>query len=163
MNSKPVKIPLLEAAKWVLVALLLVFIIFLLSANRVSQASFESVRDAVVASADLSPMAEADSQMLGRLYGLSAGDYEGVCLYAPTTNMGAEELLVIKLKDRSQQEAVKAAIEARIQTQMDSFEGYGVTQYEMLENAVIEVQGNFVLFVAAADPAPVRKAFLGAL
>lgn len=163
MNSKPVKIPLLEAAKWVLVALLLVFIIFLLSANRVSQASFESVRDAVVASADLSPMAEADNQMLGRLYGLSAGDYEGMTLYAPTTNMGAEELLVIKLKDRSQQEAVKAAIEARIQTQMDSFEGYGISQYEMLQNAVIEVQGNFVLLVVAADPAPVRKAFLGAL
>ena len=101
--------------------------------------------------------------MLGRLYGLAAGDYEGVMLYCPTTNMGAEELLVIKLKDTAQQETVKAALEARIQTQKNSFEGYGVTQFEMLEKAVIEVQGNFVLLVVAQDPAPVRKAFLDAL
>lgn len=163
MNSKPWKIPLLEAAKWLLVALLLVFVVVLLSANRVSQASFDSVKAAVCGAADLSAMAEADNQMLGRLYGLSAGDYEGVMLYCPTTNMGAEELLVIKLRDTDQQETVRTALEARLQTQKNSFEGYGVTQFEMLEQAVIEVQGNFVLLVSAQDPAPVRKAFLDAL
>ncbi len=163
MNSKPGKIPLLETAKWLLVALLLVFVVVLLSANRVSQASFDSVKDAVCDAADLTTMTEADGQMLGRLYGLTAGDYEGVMLYCPTTNMGAEELLVIKLRDTSQQETVKAALETRIQTQKKSFEGYGVTQFEMLEKAVIEVQGNFVLLVVAQDPAPVRKAFSDAL
>ena len=56
MNSKPGKIPLLEAAKWLLVALLLVFVVFLLSANRVSQASFDSVKESVCGAADLNTM-----------------------------------------------------------------------------------------------------------
>ncbi len=161
MNSK--KIILLEVAKWLCVAGLLALLIVMLSSNRESNADFSTVQEAVLSAADLGPMAQGDNQTIKRLYGLSASDYEGVMLYYPTTNMGAEELLLVKLKDVSQQEAVKAAIQSRIDTQKQSFDGYGVDQYAMLEKAVVEIQGNYILLVVAADPAPVRQAFLGAL
>ena len=149
--------------KWLFVAALCVFLYFMLSANRESRAAFSDVQEAVISAADLTPMAEGDNQTFKRLYGLSASDYENVLLYYPTTNMGAEELLLIQLKDLSQQQAVKDAIESRLDTQKKSFDGYGVDQYAMLEKAVVEVQGNYILLVVANDPAPVRKAFLGAL
>ena len=160
---KSTKIILLEVLKWLFVAALCVFLYFMLSANRESRAAFSDVQEAVTSAADLTPMAEGDNQTLKRLYGLSASDYENVLLYYPTTNMGAEELLLIQLKDLSQQQAVKGAIESRLDTQKKSFDGYGVDQYAMLEKAVVEVQGNYILLVVANDPAPVRKAFLGAL
>lgn len=160
---KSTKIILLEVLKWLFVAALCVFLYFMLSANRESRAAFSDVQEAVISAADLTPMAEGDNQTFKRLYGLSASDYENVLLYYPTTNMGAEELLLIQLKDLSQQQAVKDAIESRLDTQKKSFDGYGVDQYAMLEKAVVEVQGNYILLVVADDPAPVRKAFLGAL
>lgn len=160
---KSTKIILLEVLKWLFVAVLCVFLYFMLSANRESRAAFSDVQEAVISAADLTPMAEGDNQTFKRLYGLSASDYENVLLYYPTTNMGAEELLLIQLKDLSQQQAVKDAIESRLDTQKKSFDGYGVDQYAMLEKAVVEVQGNYILLVVANDPAPVRKAFLGAL
>ena len=160
---KSTKIILLEVLKWLFVAALCVFLYFMLSANRESRAAFSDVQEAVISAADLTPMAEGDNQTFKRLYGLSASDYENVLLYYPTTNMGAEELLLIQLKDISQQQAVKDAIENRLDTQKKSFDGYGVDQYAMLEKAVVEVQGNYILLVVADDPAPVRKAFLGAL
>lgn len=160
---KSTKIILLEVLKWLFVAALCVFLYFMLSANRESRAAFSDVQEAVISAADLTTMAEGDNQTFKRLYGLSASDYENVLLYYPTTNMGAEELLLIQLKDISQQQAVKDAIENRLNTQKKSFDGYGVDQYAMLEKAVVEVQGNYILLVVADDPAPVRKAFLGAL
>ena len=160
---KSTKIILLEVLKWLFVAALCVFLYFMLSANRESRAAFSDVQEAVISAADLTPMAEGDNQTFKRLYGLSASDYENVLLYYPTTNMGAEELLLIQLKDLSQQQAVKDAIESRLDTQKKSFDGYGVDQYAMLEKAVVEVQGNYILLVVANDPEPVRKAFLGAL
>ena len=160
---KSTKIILLEVLKWLFVAALCVFLYFMLSANRESRAAFSDVQEAVISAADLTPMARGDNQTLKRLYGLSASDYENVLLYYPTTNMGAEELLLIQLKDLSQQQAVKDAIESRLDTQKKSFDGYGVDQYAMLEKAVVEVQGNYILLVVANDPSPVRKAFLGAL
>lgn len=161
MKSK--KITLLEILKWLFVAALCVFLYCMLSSTRESSTPFSDVKEAVIAAADLTPMAEGDNQTLKRLYGLSASDYENVLLYYPTTNMGAEELLLVQLKDVSQQQTVQAAIESRLDTQKKSFDGYGVDQYAMLENAVVEVQGNYILLVVAADPAPVRKAFTGAL
>lgn len=162
MNTK-VKISLLEAGKWICVLLVVAFLVSECGSGKESSTDFGTMKEAVVAAAEVDLMQEADNQMVKRLYGLDPSDFEGVLLYTPTTNMGAEELLVIKLSSLSQQEAVTAAIEARIATQMDSFEGYAQTQYEMLENAVVEVHGNYILFVSASNPAPLRQAFLDAL
>ena len=85
-------------------------------------------------------------------------------LYYPNTNMMAEEVLILKLADTQQQETVRAAIEARVQTQKTTFDGYGVEQYALLtENCIIDIRGNFVLFVVNADCASAQKAFAGAL
>ncbi|MBQ9611012.1 MAG: DUF4358 domain-containing protein [Lachnospiraceae bacterium] len=100
------------------------------------------------------PAQPGDNQMFKRLYGLDPEAYDGVLLYYPTTNMNAEELLLIKLKGssqeeiREQQEIVQTAMETRRQTQMHTFEGYAPQQYATLEHSVIDVQGNYLLFVS---------------
>ena len=80
-----------------------------------------------------------------------------------TKAMDAEELLIVQLKDVSQQETVKAAIDARLETQKNSFEGYGVEQYALLEKSVVDVEGNYILFVVNEQAAKAQSAFLQAL
>ena len=59
---------------------------------------------------------------------------------------------------------VRAAMEKRLQTQKNTFEGYGVEQYDLLSNySVVEVRGNFALFVVNKGYLDAHKAFLGAL
>lgn len=131
--------------------------------NRQSSASFDSVRSAVLQTLDLADMQEADAQMVRRLYGFAPSDVDGCLLYYPATNMGARELLIVKLSDLSQQKSVSDAIQARKQTQMKSFEGYGIEQYDLLSNSIMEVQGNYILFVVHEDAAAAAQAFLKAL
>lgn len=149
--------------KWAAVILMLVFLATRFGGKKESSAAFPAVAEAVKAAADLTPMQEGDNQMIKRLYGLDPGSFEGVMLYYPTTNMGAEEILLVRLADPSQAAAVEEAVAQRVTTQKNSFEGYGVQQFEMLENSVTEVWPNYVLFVSAADPGAVREAFLSAL
>lgn len=163
MTWNKVKIPVLEVIKWLLVAAVVVFLYFSSAQGRESQTEFSVMSEAIAGAADLSAMQQADNQMVKRLYGLNPDDYEGVLLYYPTTNMGAEEILLVKLKDTSQQETVKTAMETRVENQKASFDGYGIDQYEMLEQSVLEVRGNYMLLVVAGDTAPVRQAFLDAL
>ena len=73
--------------------------------------------------------------------------------------MGAEELLVVKLSDISQQEAVKAAVDSRIATQLNNFDGYGVEQTEMLNSSITLVEGNYILFVSGNDAEAVAASF----
>ena len=154
----------LEIMRWVVVAAAVIFLITMFSQNRISTAAPETVLEAVTSKLDMSEMQEANNRMIKRLYGLNPDDYESCVLYYPTTNMGAEELLIVKLSDMSQQDEVRIAVEKRLDTQKTSFDGYGVNQYDMLtKNSVIEIRGNYILFVVHPASAAAAQAFLNAL
>ena len=155
---------LYEIARWSAAVAAVISLIWMFGGNTVSNADPVEVAEAVVETIDMENMLEADNQLIKRFYGLDPASFEGCILYYPTTNMMAEEVLIVKLKDTSQQEQVRTAIEKRIQTQKTTFEGYGVEQFELLtNNAVIEVRGNFILFIVNADSAEAQKAFLKAI
>ena len=145
--------------KAVCLAAIVVFLYSRMSGSRLSTVSFEEMQSAVAGAADLNTMQEADNQMIKRLYGLDPSDFDGICLYYPLTNMGAEELFLVKLRDISQQAAVQDAIDGRLSTQKKSFEGYGIEQSAMLNRSVSEVRGNFAVFISADDPSPMKSAF----
>ena len=154
---------LLRIAAFAAVLATVVFLYTQVMQDRVSSANFDDVSRAVLDQLDLDEMQPADAQMIRRLYGFAPSEMDGCTLYYPSTNMGARELLLVKLSDLSQQKAVTAAITARRQTQMNSFEGYGIEQYDLLEHSVLEVQGNYILFVVHEKADAVRQAFLKAL
>ena len=151
---------LLKAAA---IALIAIFIGRQFTTEKMSDSPYETVEAAVKGAAALDTMQEGDNQMIKRLYGLDPNTFEGIMLYYPTSNMGAEEVLLVKLGDETQKEAVSAAIEKRLATQLDSFEGYGVDQTAMLKKAIVNIQGNYALFVSADDPDTVNRAFEDAL
>lgn len=157
------KLPLIEILKWAMLLLLIGFLVLQMGQGKLSNTTFDKMSAAVTEGLDLSQMQPADNQMLKRLYGLDPSAYEGCLLYYPTTNMGAEELLLVKLSDVAQQETVEAAIQSRLTAQKTSFDGYGIEQMELLEHCVIEVRGNYVLFIVHAEADAVRQAFADAL
>ena len=155
---------LYEIARWSAAVAAVISLIWMFGGNAPSNADPVEVAEAVVETIDMENMLEADNQLIKRFYGLDPSSFESCILYYPTTNMMAEEVLIVKLKDTSQQEQVRTAIEKRIQTQKTTFEGYGVEQFDLLtNNAVVEVRGNFVLFIVNANSAEAQKAFLKAL
>ena len=159
-----IKTGIFEISRWTAVVLILVCLLAMFGSNKISSADPAEVEAAVVAELDMSAMVKADNQMVKRLYGLDPASFESCILYYPNTNMMAEELLILKLTDTAQQQSVRAAIEARVETQKTTFDGYGVEQYALLtENCIIDIRGNYVLFVVNADCDAAQKAFAGAL
>lgn len=154
----------LEAVRWVAVIAAVVYLLVMFGGNTVSSSAFEDVSSAVLETVDTENMVLAENQMVKRLYGIDPAAFEGCVLYYPATNMMAEELLLVKLTDVSQQEAVQAAMQTRLQTQKNTFEGYGVEQFDLLTNyCVLEVRGNYALFVVSKTCTDAQKAFQDAL
>ena len=155
---------LLEAARWAVALTAVISLAVMFRSAPISDADPNAVREAVTARMDLTNVLEADNQMIRRLYGLDIAAYDDCILYYPATNMGAEELLIVRLASVDQAQTVQSAIEARLQTQKNTFDGYGVEQTDLLNNhAVVEVRGNYVLFVVGQTAEQVRQAFLDAL
>ena len=153
-----------EAARWLAAIAVVVYLVVLFGGNTVSSAAFSDVCAAVMDVVDTVNMQEAENRMVKRLYGVDPGSFEGCSLYYPVTNMDAEEVLILKLSDTFQQEAVADAVQQRLQTQRNTFEGYGVEQFDLLTNHyVLQVQGNFALFVVGEFSGDAVTAFRDAL
>ena len=153
-----------EGLRWIALVVAIVSLAVMFGGNTLSDADFEDVSAAVLEKVDTENMTLAENQMIKRLYGLDPAAFEGCVLYYPTTNMMAEEVLIVKLSDVSQAEAVQQAMEARLQTQKTTFEGYGVEQFDLLTNyCVLEVRGNFALFLVSKNHTDAYEAFLDAL
>ena len=122
---------------------------------------------------EVSPKAEAlfsndksqksSERLLKKYYGLNPEEYDGVVLYFPITNMDAEEMLIIRLADPAQAEEVVNAIRERNLSQCNVYEGYAPEQFALCENAVIDVQGNYILYVVHGDADRIDAAFKEAL
>lgn len=155
---------LLEVARWAVALAAVISLAVMFRSDPISDADPAAVREAVTAQMDMTNVLEADNQMIRRLYGLDIAAYDGCILYYPATNMGAEELLIVRLASPDQAPGVQSAVEARLQTQKNTFDGYGVEQYDLLTNhAVVEVRGNYVLFAVGQTADQMRQAFLDAL
>ena len=128
--------------------------------TKISETPFETVRSAVTAAARLEETQEGDNQMLRRLFGLDPAEYEAYALIYPATNMGAAEMLLVKLKTPAQAEALSQAAEKRVETQIGVFEGYAPAQTALLKtHAVIEAQGNYFLYITDENAAAALAAF----
>lgn len=108
--------------KYILIAVLLLFIAGISGSGEISNADLERVAEKAADEAEAGNLSPADNRMVKRLYGINVNDYEGVALYVSGSNMEVEEILVVKLKDFSQSESVETAIEERLRRQLESFE-----------------------------------------
>ena len=139
----------------------IVFYVFL--RNRESTVPASDVFKKVEQSVQTDKMEKTTDRYFKKYYGLNAADYDAVLYYAPVSNMDAEELLVIKLKNTNQADAVTDAILKRQSDKENSFEGYAPEQYALAQDYILDVQGNYILFVVDPKAEEIDNAFAGAL
>ena len=147
----------------VLVAVFAAILLFSQLSSKDSDTPIEEVASQVLSAISTESMQESNSRMLKKLYDLDADSFDGVVLYTPVTNMDVTELLIVRLSSDEQTEAVTEAANSRLETQKNSFEGYGAEQTALLNAAVLEVRGNYVLYVVHPDAPAAQQAFLDSL
>lgn len=162
-NVGNLKIDRLNIIKYVVTAAIVIYIAVILAYKGESKVPFEKVAGNVEKAADTSLMKKGNAQTFKKLYGLNAKDYDGVMLYSAKSAMGAEELLVLRLKDVSQTEVTEKAVEKRLEDRKKVFEGYGVNQTKLLQNAVRMTRGNYIFLAVSSDAQKFQKAFTGSL
>ena len=88
---------------------------------------------------------------LRRAFGLNSADHDLVVYYMPTDSLNVDEFLLIRT-DEGQISDVLAAMEARIESQLNAFENYGDHQTELLKKAEIHQFGNYICLIIAEHP-----------
>lgn len=106
-------------------------------------------------------MSCGDSDLSG-LYGIDASLLNDYSLNIPLMVVHASEIFIAEVADGNM-DAVKAGIESRKQALLDSWSQYLPDQYELVQNAKIVENGNYIIFVVADDPDAIVDIFNAAL
>lgn len=145
-----------EFLKYVTLAAAIGYIVLLIVFTGGSTKPFQEIEQGLEQSIDTDTLEKTDMQALKRYYGLNAADYAGVMMYTSKSSMSTEEVVLIKVKDNGQMEQVMGAVEKRIESRKNDFEGYSPKQMQMLEEAQISVRGKY-LFMAISPRAQEYK------
>lgn len=100
---------------------------------------------------DLSQMQESNKTKVRRLYSINTNTLDQFAFYAPKTNMQANELLILKVKDQDDIDGIQENIENRIEKQANNFQNYSPDQYSILENYSLQIKGKYVILVVSED------------
>ncbi|MCY9517610.1 DUF4358 domain-containing protein [Paenibacillus apiarius] len=125
--------------------------------------SAAKIEDQMKQSVKLDKLKKGDSHKLKKLYDLGTEQVEDFILYTATSNVKADEIVVIKVKDEKQIDSVKASIAKRIDTQAVKFKDYRPDEYALLEKHVLKVKSHYILFAVSTDAEQIEQAFDAAL
>ena len=120
----------------------------------------ENIKESVMNVTDKEKFTEGNHKFLKRFYGLNDEDYEETIYLMGSSTMDASELLIIKVTDKSQIDTIENSINARIESQGNSFKDYAPEQYALIQNNELSIKGNYVFFVIGDNSSKMKETFL---
>lgn len=108
---------------------------------------------------DISNMVESDSDKLEKLYDIDIDKVENFKLYTAKTNIEANELLILKVKNEEDIGDIKEDINDRIESQTNSFKDYLPDEYFLIEKHVLKSNGNYIIFIICEEAEKIESLF----
>ena len=145
------------------VVVLLVFILVLSTQNKQSSADLQSVFDAVSGAVDVSALEDCAESRFKKEFGMDAQEFDDVRYLASDDVMEVRELLLVKLPQDNDGQALLDRIKARVNDKAELFAGYAPEQSGYLESYVLLQRSGYVLYVVSDTPDEAVRAFKKAL
>lgn len=137
---------------------------YLVACGGVKEVPLKNILNEMQSKSDItSNMQSGGEKELKRFYKLNSKDFNEFLLYLPSSSMNVEEILMIKVKDKSQIDSVESSIENRVSNQLESFNGYGAEQCALLEDYELKIIGNYVFFCVGKNASDIADRFKDAV
>lgn len=149
--------------KVIMVLFLIGYLVVVYQRDNVKDIVMDDVITEMEKDTTLTSLKKGDVNALKRYYSLGEADCDGFLLYCSESPMAVEELLIIKAKNESQTEGLEKAAQSRLTSQKKSFEGYGAEQSALLDEAIVDTKGKFVIYAAGKDAEKWKEEFMACI
>lgn len=96
-------------------------------------------------------MQEQSEEIVKKNYKIKEDLYESFMSYGPISYMNVEEITIFKQSDKQKRQQLLEKVESHIDSQIKSFEGYGIEQTEMLKKAMVIQKQEYIICVVLPD------------
>ena len=150
---------LLRLGEAACVLLLIGFIVFVSSQDKISTTPFKEVSKAVSAECNLKELEKRDKLELKRKFSLDAADFSGSIYYSSNSVMDVRELLILSADNKESLEAAKEKIEKYVSEKAELFEGYAPKESELIASHILTEKKGYLLFYIGNEKEKVLSAF----
>lgn len=141
------------------VLLLVGFIAFVSSEDKISTVPFKTVAKSVISVCDLKGLKKRDRLELKRKFSLDAADFRGAVYYSSETVMDVRELLIISADNKAALEAAEEKLSRYVTEKAQLFEGYAPKESELISSHVLTNKKGYLLFYIGEEKEKVVSAF----
>ncbi|MBC2577042.1 DUF4358 domain-containing protein [Peptostreptococcus russellii] len=149
--------PLYRKKYTILALIVLVAFIGAYQLVKVREINFTTLPENISRKIDGEDLERGNALTLRKLYSINDMEYDDFVLFAPKSNMVADEILVVKCKP-GQADSVMAKIQNRIENQSNSFKNYAPAQYGIISSSELSKKGDYVYFISAKNMGAINKA-----
>lgn len=142
------------------VAVLCVFIVYMLSNDTYSDKTVKQVRENLISSIDIDGLSRIKSNKIKEEFGFDLNTMHGFCYYASDSIMDVRELMIIKLNEGEHPDAVMDIIEKRITEKQKLFDGYAPNESSLLKNYKLKYSDGFIFYAVGDFSAEALELFL---
>lgn len=93
---------------------------------------------------------------------LNKDDVEEGYVIAAAMMLNSDQVIVLRAAEGKAQ-AVKEVLEAELAAQLDLWESYLADQAEKVQNTILTVQGDFIIYITYTDPEGIEEIFNNAM
>lgn len=108
---------------------------------------------------DFSEMIQLDNSRFQNLYDIDPQELDELEVYISASNIKAQEVAVLKVKNDSNIEDIKKKISKRVEEQGNSFKNYLPEEYYLIENNIFKSNGSYALLVISKHADEVEDVF----
>lgn len=101
-------------------------------------------------------LVEFDSAKIEKILGVAPAAYKSAKVYVSSTGATPEEIACFEANE-GMADAIKGSLTTRLGNQKNTFTDYKPEQAPKLDDAVLEVKGNYVYFVVSGDSAKAKE------
>lgn len=149
----------LRSGEALFVVLLALFIVFISSQDKISKEPFEKVSKEVISACDLNGLEKRDGLRFKKQFSLETENFGGFVYYSSDSVMDVRELVIISLKDMSQQDKTADSIKVYVKEKQKLFEDYAPEESEMLSSHVLIAKKGYILFYVGNETEKVAQVF----
>ena len=147
------------AVRAIFILLLVLFLFLVYRQVDANDVPLSTIKSELTAKTDLSMFEECDERALKQFIGIEPSAYKEYIYYKGTEALSVDELLILKVEDKSTLGGLMDQCEKRVASQINAFESYGPEQVSRLKNAVYFQKGNFLFYCVGKDTVPYEEVF----
>lgn len=96
-------------------------------------------------------LAQVPDDKIATIYGISEDDYSEASSYIAGSGGYADEVVIFKASSSDKVSVLQDALNARLESRKNDFDGYVQDQYDILCNSKVITTGDYVCLIVCAD------------